>query len=292
MTGISRRAAMRGIGQSAALGSLATLLPRYLAAAEAAAPAAPAVAAPAVPAPPVTAVIPASTSYCLSMMYPSGKDVKFDADAFRERHMLTLKGAYGDSVERVELRVTPLPPPPADGSPPPQPPVLAAVNVWIRDTTKYAENLKAHGAEIAADMATITNSQPFGQLDQVVAWLGDARDTVAVDSLCMSFYFQAKENKEKVAATFDEKGYATVFLPKLYQAVGSEAIQRIEVVKGSAAGAGGKLVMLGSVHFYIGDEKKFEEAFTSEAVKQIEAEGGKYSNSSPFQTYMFVRAAG
>lgn len=286
MTGISRRTVMRGIGQSAAFGSLAAVLPRYLAAAEAAAAAAPPAAAPAAP---VVAVAPATTSYCLTMMYPSGKDLKFDADAFRDRHMLTLKGAYGDSVERIELRVSPPVPAPAEGaSAPPPPPLLATVNMWIRDTKKYQENLAAHNAEVTADMATITNSQPFGQLDQVVAWLGEARDTVVVDSTCLSLYFQAKEVKDKGAATFDEKGYANIYLPKLFQAVGPEAIQRIEVMKGATA----KVAMLGSVHLYIGDEKKFEEGFTSEAVKQIEAESAKYFNSPPFQAFMFVRAAG
>jgi hypothetical protein len=286
-TGISRRAVMRGIGQSAAIGSLAAVLPRMLRAAETAAPAV-------VPAP---AAAPATPSYCLTMLYPSGKDpsgmeLKFDVDAFRDRHLLTLKGAYVDSVERVELRASPVPPPPAEGAQPlPQPPLLAVVNMWIRDTTKFAENLKAHGAEVTADMATITNSQPFGQLDQVIAGLGEERATVAVDSSCLSFYYQAKETKDKVAATFDEKGFASVYLPKLYQAVGSEAIQRIEIVKGAAAVAGGKLAMLGAAHIYIGDEKKFEEAFSTDAVKLIEAEAAMYSNAPPFQTYMFVRSA-
>src|SRR5262245_19471129 len=107
LTGISRRAVLGGIGQSAAIGSLAAVLPRYLAAAEAAAAAAPPAAAPA-------ASAPATPTYCLTMLYPSGKDkdgqvLTFDCDGFRDRHLLTLKGAYGDSVERIEMRLAPPP---------------------------------------------------------------------------------------------------------------------------------------------------------------------------------------
>jgi hypothetical protein len=297
-TEFSRRAVIRGIGQSAAVGSLAVVLPRMLSAAEAAVSAAPAATTP--------AVVAAAPAYCLTMLYPSGKDasgkeLSFDAGAFRDRHLLTLKGAYGDSVERVELRMPPPPPPPAppvEGAapptspptPPPTPPLLAAVSMWIRDTAAFSENMKTHQKEVAADMADITASQPFGQLDRVVRGFGKERGDVVLESSCLSYYFRIRELKDKVPATWDVNGYVENYLPKLYEAFGAEAIDRIEVVQGEPRG--GKLSMLGAVHFYIGDEQKFVAAADSEVVKLLAPEEAKYANAPPLQTFMLVRAAG
>jgi len=278
---------LRGIGQSAAIGSLAAGLPRYLQASEA------------TPAGAAAAPAPAATTYCLTTLYLSGDGAMFDGDAFRDRHILTLKKAYGSALERVELRVAPkppAPPPPAEGAAaaptPPPPPFLAASTMWFEDLKGFIDGIKAHGQEIGADAAMVTNCKTIVQLDQVVAGFGDARGDVVVGSSCLSYYFQAREVKDKGAATWDAKGYAEQYLPKLYAAFGAEALQRIEAEKGAAPVGGGQLQLLGSVHFYIADEKKFQEAAATDAFKTLATEEAKYLNAPPFPTLMLVHAAG
>ena len=278
-TGISRRGLLRGIAHSAAISSLAAALPRHVRAAGAATPA---------------AAAPARTTYCMSMLYPSGEGLTFDGDKFRDQHIPLLKSAYGEGMQRVELRVAPPPPAPAEGAPPPPaPPLLAAVSIWLGNVDKFIAGQSAHAREMAADMGMITKSAPMVQFDNVVADLGGARDSVMVDALCLSLMFPVKDLADnKGAATWDSKGFATDYLPKLYAAFGPEAIRRIEVDQGATAVGGGKLLMLGAVNTYIADEAKYAAAAGGDAAKQLGAMETTYYNAPPFPSLMRVHAIG
>jgi hypothetical protein len=260
---ISRRRLLRGIGQSAAMGSLATLLPRYLAAAESAA------AAP-------------KMNICLSMLYPVGEGLSFDADAFRDRHIGVLKTAYAGGLERVELRV---PAPAREGAPPA--PLLAAVSMWISDFNKFAAGANAHARDVSASMASITKSAPMAQFDNVIASVGAERGSVLANVACLSNFFEAKDG-----ATLDTKGLAESYVPKFYAAYGPAAIQRIEVAEGIQSANGSKPLMLGAVNFYIADTGKFQEVSGSDAVKQLAPEEAKYYSKPPIQTPMQVHSVG
>jgi hypothetical protein len=289
---ISRRILLQGLGQSAALTSLAAL-PGLAGAAQSTAPQVlpPAGATPArKPAAPAPAKAPAAppapkTTYCMSMLYPAGEGLTFDADAFRDRHIPVLKTAYGAGLDRVELRVVP---PPAPGVS--APPVLAAVNVWIKDVNKFVEGANSHAKEISASMATITASKPMAQFDKIVASFGEPREAVVPGSSCLSSVFLVKDVPEKGAATWDSRGYAENFLGKIFEAAGPGVIQRIEVLEGAQAVGGGKLLMLGTANVYIADEKKYVEAMGQDAVKAVAAEEAKYFNTPPFMATMQVKA--
>ena len=269
-TGISRRALLRGIGQSAALGTLAASLPRHLLAADAAATA------------PATAAAPAKTTICLSMLYPSGEGLIFDGDKFRDQHIPLLKSAYGEGMQRAELRLSP---PPAEGAPPPA--LLAAVSIWLGDVNKFVAGANAHSREVAADMAAITQSAPMVQFDKVIASLGGERDAVAVGTSCSSMYFPVKEG-----ATWDSKGFSATYLPQLLEAFGPTAVQRIEADEGAAGQGNAKPLMLGSVHIYIADAGTFAQVAGTDTFKQVDAEAGKYYSSPPFPSAMRVHAIG
>lgn len=289
---ISRRILLRSLGHSAALGSLVALPGLAGAAQPAAQQPAPAGATPPArkPAAPAAARQPAAppapkVTYCMSMLYPAGEGLAFDADGFRDRHVAVLKTAYGAGLDRIELRVVP---PAAPGVS--APPVLAAVNVWIKDVNKFVEGANAHAKDIAASMATITASKPMAQFDKVVSSFGEPRENVVAGSTCSSSVFLVKEVPEKGAATWDSKGYAENYLGKLFEAFGPGVIQRIEVLEGAQAVGGSKLLMLGTANVYIGDEKKYLEALGSDAVKAALAEEAKYFNTPPFLALMQVKA--
>ncbi|HTQ35575.1 MAG TPA: hypothetical protein VMH77_00950 [Steroidobacteraceae bacterium] len=279
--GISRRAALRGFGQSVAFGSLAGALSRYATAAEpAASQAAPPAAKP--------ATTPTGSTICLVMLYPSGDGLKFDADRFRDHHLPLLKSTYSGALERVELRAPSPPPALADGAPPPPtPPLLAAVSIWIRDVSKFVAEANAHSKDISADIATVTNSAPMVQFDRVIGALGAGREAVAMKTDCISEYFPVKEG-----ATWDAQGYIDGYLAKVYQVYGSTAIKRIEITKG-AQGQGGKdPLFLGAAHLYIADDATFDMTSATDAAKQVAPEAAKYYSTPPFPAYMEVAAVG
>jgi hypothetical protein len=262
--GISRRAVLGSIGQSAALGAVAASLSTQLRAAQAAAPAA--------------AAAPAPT-YCLSMMYQPAEGVGFNADLFRDTHMPLMKRVYGNSVERIELR---LPMPRAEGTPPPQ--IIATVNTWFKDVTEFAKRNAAGAKEVAASIASVSTAPLIGQVDQVLSVRGEERLAVPLDSIVLSYYFPAKEG-----ATIDAKYFADTFFPKMAEMYGTAAIRRIEVTSGAAGSAGGKPMVLNSAHIYIRDEAAYDEA-SGKAGAELGAELVKYTNIQPISTLTRVHA--
>lgn len=268
-TEISRRLVLRGLGHSAALGSLAAAMPHQLLAAQPAA-------KPAEPA------IPQVVDVCLTMLYPAGEGLTFDNDGFRDRHLDVLKTAYAGAVERVELRV---PPPPGEGQPPP--PVMAAVSVWIHDLAKFAAGANANAKDVSASMATITKSAPIAQFDNVVTKVGSGRETVPTGSACISYWFEAKAN-----ATWGTKAFANNYVPKWFAAYGT-SVRRIEVSQGVQSASGTAPLLLGSAILYVGDDREaFIAAAATDAAKQVDAEMREYSSVPPIQTLMQVYAAG
>lgn len=273
---LSRRSLLTGAGCAAA-GTLAAMLPRELWAAQPAAPApraggARGGAAPAAAPAPIKDIV-------LTMLYPNGPDVKFDADAFRDRHIPVLQKAYG-ALERIELRV---PPPVAEGGQ--QPPLLAAVSMWINDFSKFAASAGANAKDVSASIATVTNSRPMAQFDRFVAGLGADRGSITTQARCLTQFFEAKAD-----AKWDAKVYADNYLRKLMAALGPEAAQRIEVVKGEQATDGSKALMLGSVNIYYTDAEKFFGAMDTESVKVVATEEASFFTSPPIQTLFLVHS--
>ncbi len=172
----------------------------------------------------------------LSMVYGNDPKAKFDAKRYRAKHLPLLKSIYGDSVERIELRMPPGPggnaaarasgsnvpsaPPPSFG-PPPR--VMAAASLWIRDLKAFGERTAANGAQITADLAEVTHATPAVQYDKVLVLLGEGRDAMVDDTQVSSTYFFATENGK-----FDAKYYAEKVIPLMVSVYGKNAIKRIE----------------------------------------------------------------
>ncbi len=266
--GISRRTVLGGIGHTAVLGAMTASLSTQLRAAQpAAAPATP----PATP----------PTTYCLSMIFRPAEGATFNADLFRDSHLPLLKRMYGNSIDRVELRV---PMPVTEGAPAPQ--IIATVNIWFRDVAEFSKRNAAGMKEVTASMAAVTTAPMIGQVDQVLSALGDDRLAVPVDSLCFSTYFPAKEG-----ATIDSKYFAETFFPKMAALYGTAAIRRIEVTNGAAGAAGGKPVVMNSAHIYIRDEAAYDAA-AAKSGAELGAEMVKYTNIQPLSTLTRLHAVG
>lgn len=276
MRTIGRRSVLRGLGHTATFGSLAAALPGLARAAQPAAAAA------------------APQKICLSMLYPSGEGLTFDADGFRDRHLAILKNAYGTSVERIELRLSPpppAPPPAVEGEPPPPmpapQPVLAAVSIWIANVSEFIQRSQASAKNVAADMANITKSAPMVQFDVLEGQGGGTAGSVIGGTTVISSYFFAKEGGSIDAAFFGK-----TYLPKVVAAYGPEALQRAEVWRGELAQGGGKPLIASALHFYVKDADAFDAARANEALLALDAEAAANSTLAPVNLIMTVHATG
>jgi hypothetical protein len=271
-TVIGRRTVVLGLGRGATVGSLMVALPHLARTAEA----------------------PAPQKVCLTMIYPNGDGMSFDADGFRSRHVPMLKEAYGPAVERVELRVAPPPPMPpvAEGEQPPPPPaspLLATVNMWLGDIGEFIKRAQASSRRLAADMANITNSAPMVQFDVLEGQAGEAASTIIGGINVVSSYFFAPQDAQAAAAAkWDAEYFGRTYLPKLLELYGSAAIQRAEVARGELAQGGGKPLVTGAIHIYVKDAMAYDAALARPEVQALGAEAQQHSTLNPVTLLMTV----
>lgn len=264
---ITRRDLLRGIGHAAAFGTLAAALPRFVASQEAG--------------------IQGDTrqaNICLSMIYlnTAAKQVKFDADRWRDGHLPMLKNVYGDSIERAELRVAF-----RGKSGKAEPSALAAaVGLWIRDNAEFSKRSAASSAQIMTDLGQITDGQPVVQFDRALVLQGDPRDSVTVGSSCLSIYFPNRDG-----ARFDSRYYTVTYLPRLSSAFGYKAVRRIEIVEGAAQGAA-KPAVISTTHLYVRDQREFDQARQRTAAELMLDEAPNYTDIRSVSGLMTVYAAG
>lgn len=274
MKPVARRTVIRGLGQTAMFGGLAASFSQGTSAGQA--PARPAPAAP--------------LKVCLTMLYPSGEGLSFDADGFRDRHLAVLKTAYGASVERIELRVPVLPTPPApvEGQPAPAllppPRMLAAVTMWLADAVQFSEKTRTASKAVTDSMATITKAPAIAQLDMVEGEAGDAATSILGGTTVVSQYFFGREG-----GTWDGAYFGKTFVPKMMAAYGGAAVQRIAVMQGVAP-TGSKPVVTGAIHVYLKDADAFDAAAASESVKALATEVQQNSSLNPMTLLMTVHA--
>lgn len=243
------------------------------------------------------------SAICLSMIFVNSPKASFDNRRFAEKHLPLLRSAYGDSIERIELR-TPRKLPgmggkslskagtshvPSTGAAPMGPPpsrVLAAVSLWLRDLKGFGEKTVAAGDSIARDLAEVTQVQPLVQYDKVLALLGEDRTAIPDDGQVYCTYFPAKEG-----GTFDAQYYGEKVIPLMVSLYGAKSIRRVEYTLGSTAQGGGKPAVVASAYFYIRDRAAWDAA-AMKAFPQLMAEGPKYTTLTPLTADMEVTAAG
>jgi hypothetical protein len=265
MNELSRRDVLRSSAGAAALGVLAGVLPRHALAAEASA---------------------SESAICLSMLYPAGKG-KFDSDRYRDTHLPLIRSIYGDSVERIELRVAPPPAKRAQGRfPVPPSGFTAAVSMWIRKLDEFGKHTAESGQQIQADLLKVSGITPYVQYDQTLSLTGDSRGDVTVGTDVASTYFPNKEGGHWDAKYFVEK-----YLPKVIDVYGKDTLRRIEVVQGRTGQGGVKAALIGASHLYIRDRAAFDAAGMRGGM-QLFQEAPNYTDIMGVFSIMKVHAAG
>jgi len=260
---LSRRELLRGVGGAATLGALSALAQRA-GAAEASA---------------------SESALSLSMLYPGGKG-KFDADRFRDKHLPLIRGIYGDSVERIELRVAP-PPAKRVQSRFPAPPAafVAAVNIWIRRIDEYGRHTAESAQQIQADLLKVTEIVPYVQYDQMISHTGDSRLDIPVGTEVATTFYPNKDG-----GRWDAKYFVETYLPKVIDTYGKESLLRTEVNQGRAGQNGAKAAVVGTSHLFIRDRAAFDAA--GRKAMQLFQETPNYTDIMGVFTFMKVHAAG
>ncbi|MEJ0038481.1 MAG: hypothetical protein WDO68_20785 [Gammaproteobacteria bacterium] len=93
---------------------------------------------------------------CLTIVYPAGEGLTFNADYYRDHHLKTIMKLYGATVQRFELRTVNAP----------KAAYAAAVNIWIGDLDAFKANNDKHGKTLQDDVPHFTNARPIIQFRQ------------------------------------------------------------------------------------------------------------------------------
>jgi len=200
---------------------------------------------------------PAKGSTCLTILYAAGPGLRFDADYYRDHHLVTIMKLYGRSIGRFELRTVDAPAAAgAAGGAPPAPHYAAAVNIWVADPEAFEAGNKAHGATLVADVPHFTNAPATIQYDSVEGAMGADASAIKVGDHCLTILYPNKPD-----VRWDVDYYRAHHMPLIMRLYGAKAIRRFELRKGQKAQMGGKPPpFVGTVNIYIEDQAAFEAA--------------------------------
>ena len=183
---------------------------------------------------------------CLTVVYPGGSGVTFNADYYRDHHIKTIMSLYGKTIERIELRKVSAP----------QASYAAAVNIWIADLDAFKANNDKHGKTLQDDIPNFTNARATIQFDKVHGEMGAKRNAPKVGDTCLTILY-ANSDTVRWDVDYYKKGHMPLIM-KLY---GEKAIKRFELRKGDAGMApSSKPDFIGSVNIYINDQAAFDAA--------------------------------
>jgi uncharacterized protein (TIGR02118 family) len=193
----------------------------------------------------------AATGDCMTIVYPAGEGIRFDADYYRDHHLRTIMSLYGSSIARFELRTVM---PAAAGAPPE--PHAAAVNIWIGDLAAFDAGNARHGATLVADVPNFTNAMPMIQYDKIHGEMGRGRDSPRLGDACLTILYRNGEG-----VRWDVDYYRKAHMPLIMRLYGAAAISRFELRKGDSGQAPGtKPGFIGTVNIYINDQAAFDAA--------------------------------
>jgi uncharacterized protein (TIGR02118 family) len=198
----------------------------------------------------------------LTILYPAGEGLTFNADYYRDRHLTTIMKLYGKTIERMELRKVNAPPAPPAGAAaapagaPPAPKFAAAINIWIDDLEAFNANNQKHGKTMTDDVPNFTNGRPIIQYDKFHGEMGAARSAPKIGDTCLTILYPNSEGVK-----WDVDYYKKGHMPLIMKLYGEKAIKRFELRKGDAGMApGSKADFVGSVNIYIADQAAFDAA--------------------------------
>jgi len=93
---------------------------------------------------------------CLTIVYPAGEGLTFNADYYRDHHLKTIMRLYGSTIERFELRKGD-----AGMAPDSKPDYIGSVNIYINDQAAFDAAGKEHGPTLVKDVPNFSSVNPI-----------------------------------------------------------------------------------------------------------------------------------
>ncbi len=188
---------------------------------------------------------------CLTILYPAGDGITFNADYYRDHHLTMIMKLYTTTIQRFELRKVAAPPPGA-----PAAKYAAAINIWINDLAAFNANNQKHGKTMTDDVPNFTNGRPGIQYDKVHGEDGAPRSAPKVGDTCLTILYPNGDG-----VRWEVEKYKTGHMPLIMRLYGLDAIKRFELRKGEGGMApNSKPEWIGTVNIYINDQQKFDAA--------------------------------
>ncbi|MEL0644894.1 EthD family reductase [Olleya sp. Ti.3.14] len=101
----------------------------------------------------------------VSVMYPNGKDVQFDADYYKNTHLPMVSKLVGSALKDLELDLgiaSRVPGEPA--------PYVAIAHLKFDSVQAFQESFGPHGETFAADVKNYTNIQAELQISELITF--------------------------------------------------------------------------------------------------------------------------
>ena len=138
--------------------------------------------------------VAAVNNRALTILYPAGPQIRFDANYYRDHHVKLFMDIYGSAIERFELRVMDSfkanDPEPLTDKQWSTSPFVAVLNIWIADYALFsARSTDAAYKKMGDDKPKFTNTQSTVEVDEIRAAVGEPRTRVKIGDQCMSFLF-------------------------------------------------------------------------------------------------------
>lgn len=98
----------------------------------------------------------------VSVMYPSGPDIRFDIDYYCTRHMPLVKERLGAALKQMAVDFGL-----AGGTPGSTPPYAAIGHLFFDSVEAFQTAFKPHAKEIFGDIPNYTNAKPETQISEI-----------------------------------------------------------------------------------------------------------------------------
>jgi hypothetical protein len=173
----------------------------------------------------------------LTITYPAGASIRFDADYYRDHHAKLFMDIYGSAIERFELRKID---PSHAGA------FSAVINVWIADYDLFhSRSTPAAYQRMGDDKKNFTNASSSIQVDEVTHETGEPRANIPSGCECLSLLYPAGP-----AGAWSDEARCRAFIDGLTKLLGPGALRRVELRKGIEQLDDGSPTYQGGINLY------------------------------------------
>ena len=99
----------------------------------------------------------------VSVMYPNGDDVKFDADYYQNNHLPMVAKAVGDALKGLELDLGITSRLPGETAP-----YVAVAHLLFEDVASFQSSFGPHAEMFSADVKNYSNVQGVLQISELI----------------------------------------------------------------------------------------------------------------------------